>query len=426
MSAWRRATFSCERMATSSMQGICALALLACSGAAAPEARTAPAGPAPEFRRGQLARAIGDTAATIVSAAQRDSAFPGAYLVIGDSRGVLFTGSVGRLDWAASPEPTDETLWDLASLTKVIVPTTLAAQLTEQNALDLDSPVQRYLPGWTGPGKDRVTIRHLLTHTSGLPAFRPYDQQTKDPDSLASLLFNTELERAPGERMVYSDIGAFVLGRVIERVGGERLDILAETRIFRPLRLRHTMFRPPTHLRSRIAPTEIDTLRGGLVRGVVHDERAYYLGGVAAHAGLFGSASDLTRFAVMMLRGGALDGVRILHEETVARFTRYADSSTTNRALGWQKPEHAGMRDRVPSSAWAGSGMTSSAFGHTGFTGTSIAIDPALDVFIILLSNRVNPTRNNPRITPVRRALADAVTGVLREFRTTNINGLPR
>jgi CubicO group peptidase (beta-lactamase class C family) len=182
------------------------------------------------------------------------------------------------------------------------------------------------------------------------------------------------------------------------------------------------MFRPPASVRHRVAPTEIDTLRGGLVHGFVHDERAYYLGGVAAHAGLFGSARDLARFATMMLRGGTLDGARILNPETIARFTAYADSSFSNRALGWQKPNHPALGDTTPGAAWAGRWMTTRAYGHTGFTGTSMAIDPELDLYVILVSNRVNPTRANPRITPVRRRLADAVVSAVRSSRGLTLN----
>jgi CubicO group peptidase (beta-lactamase class C family) len=171
------------------------------------------------------------------------------------------------------------------------------------------------------------------------------------------------------------------------------------------------MFTPPASLRARVAPTEIDSLRGGLVRGAVHDERAYYLGGVAAHAGLFGSAHDLARFAMMMLRGGTLDGARVLEPETVATFTVYADPAYSNRALGWQKRERPDMAFRT-GAAWAGETMSVSSYGHTGFTGTSLGIDPERDLFVILLSNRVNPTRNNPRITAVRVAVTDAVVSV--------------
>lgn len=387
------------RLATSTMQGICALALVAITQVAAAQA--------PSNQRGRkvLGRALTDSLRTVLTAAVADRAFPGAYAIIGDSRGVLAQVGAGRLDWAESARPDDKSVWDLASLTKVVATTTALAQLVESGRVALDSPVVRYVPDWTGGGREAVTVRQLLTHSSGLPSFKPYDTLTKNPDSLAALLFSTPLERRPGERMVYSDIGAFMMGEVIRRVSGETLDGYFERHVARPLKLKETRFTPPRAWRKRVAPSEIDTLRGGLVHGAVHDERAYYLGGVAAHAGLFGSARDLARFATMMLRGGTLDGARILNPATIAQFTAYADSAFSNRGLGWQKP--------AGNSAWAGQFMGSRAFGHTGFTGTSIAIDPDLDLYIILLSNRVNPTRNNPRITDVRRRVADAVVAIV-------------
>jgi CubicO group peptidase (beta-lactamase class C family) len=396
------------RIPAISTQVICTLLLGVVS---APDALRAQDGV--DATRATIGREITDSLRRILSTAVADSAFPGAYAIVGDSRGVLARVGAGRIDWARNAPPPDQhTLWDLASLTKVVATTTAAARLVEQGKLDLDAPVQRYLPEWSGPGKEGVTVRHLLTHTSGLPAFRPYDRQTKNPDSLAALLFGTELERAVGERMVYSDIGAFVLGEIVERVSGAELDEYFVRHVAGPLKLRETMFAPPRALRSRVAPTEIDSVRGGLVRGAVHDERAYYLGGVAAHAGLFGSAHDLARFARMMLRGGSLDGARVLKPETVALFTVYADPAYSNRALGWQKRERPGMPHRT-GAAWAGETMSISAYGHTGFTGTSLGIDPERDLFVILLSNRVNPTRNNPRITAVRVAVTDAVVSVI-------------
>ena len=389
------------RLATSTMQRICTLALVA-------SAQIAAGQPSDAARdRRTVGRTLTDSLRSVLNAAIADRAFPGAYVVVGDSRGILAQVGAGRLNWGKSAKADDKSVWDLASLTKVIATTTALAQLVEAGRVALDAPVERYVPEWTGGGRDAVTIRHLLTHSSGLPAFKPYDTLTQNPDSLASLLLSTPLERQPGERMVYSDIGAFMMGEVIKRVSGETLDAYFDRHVARPLRLRDTRFRPPGKWKKRIAPTEIDTLRGGLVHGAVHDERAYYLGGVAAHAGLFGSARDLARFATMMLRGGTLDGARILAPQTIAQFTAYADSAFSNRALGWQKP--------AGNSAWAGRFMSSKAFGHTGFTGTSLAIDPELDLYIILLSNRVNPTRNNPRITDVRRRVADVVVTTIRE-----------
>jgi CubicO group peptidase (beta-lactamase class C family) len=376
----------------------------------------------PDAPRNELARELRDSVARVMKAAQKNRAFPGAYVVVGDSRGVLAEGSVGHLDWTKSPRPDEHTLWDLASLTKVIGTTSAMMQLVERGVIDIDATVQTYLPDWTGPGQEKVTVRHLLTHRSGLPSFKPYDTLTHDPDSLAQLLYHTPLARAPGERMVYSDIGAMVMGVLVERLTGQRLHQYLAGHLFAPLAMYETMFRPAPYLFERIAPTEVDTLRGGLVRGRVHDERAYYLGGIAAHAGLFSSAFDLERFARMMLHGGALDSARIFAPSTIARFTVYEDSMSHNRGLGWQKPMRRSIADTTLASPWAGHFMSVNAFGHTGFTGTSIAIDPTLDLYIILLSNRVNPSRSNNKIGGVRNRLADAVVTAVRRERGLPLN----
>jgi CubicO group peptidase (beta-lactamase class C family) len=215
--------------------------------------------------------------------------------------------------------------------------------------------------------------------------------------------------------MVNSDIGAFMMGQVVEHVSGEALDVYARRHIFEPLKMRETMFNPPESLWVRVAPTEIDSTRGGLMHGKVHDERAYYLGGVAAHAGLFSTASDVTRFVSMMLRGGLYEGVKVLGARTVQRMTAYADSGRHNRALGWQKPP----------APWAGHLVSSRSYGHTGFTGTSILVDPENNVFVILLSNRVNPTRNNQKIGEVRARIADAVIGAVQAMHQPSTAGAP-
>jgi CubicO group peptidase (beta-lactamase class C family) len=346
-------------------------------------------------------RIVADTIARVLQRAAADGAFPGAVAVVGRRSGVIARASVGRIDWdTAAAIPDERTLWDLASLTKVIGMTSAMMQLVERGLVDLDAPVQHYLPKWTGPNKARVTVRHLLTHTSGLPAFRRYDTLTTNADSIATLLFTEPLDMPPGARMVYSDIGAYLAGRVVERVTGQRLDRYLEERVFGPLDMRDTYYRPPREVLARIAPTEIDTIRGK-IHGTVHDPRAFYLGGVSAHAGLFGSARDLARFAQVYLNDGELGGVRVFRPETIELFTA---RQVADRALGWQKPSGTNS---------AGSLMSERAFGHTGFTGTSIWIDPAQDLFVILLSNRVNPTSVNPRISGVRVAVADAVLSVL-------------
>ncbi|HEY2162833.1 MAG TPA: serine hydrolase domain-containing protein [Gemmatimonadaceae bacterium] len=354
----------------------------------------------------------------VLNRARADSAFPGAFAVVGTHDGILAEYGVGQLDWAPTPKPNEHTLWDLASLTKVVGLTTAVMQLVEQHRVDLNAPLQRYIPEWTGPNKDRVTVRNLLTHTSGLPAFKAYDEITHDPDSLATLMFATPLDTLPGVRMVYSDIGAYMLGRMVERITGQTLDAYVHDHVFAPLKMMETMYKPPASLLPRIAPTEFDPRRGGLVRGKVHDERAYYLGGVSAHAGIFSSAHDLARFARMYLNGGTLDGARVVQPATIAQFTAYTDSTFSNRGIGWQKPDLPGMKFASPSSAWAGHLMSTRAFGHTGFTGTSIAIDPSRDLFVVLLSNRVDPTRNNNKITEGRRQLADSVVSAFDRFRS--------
>ncbi len=351
-----------------------------------------------------VATALADTLRAVLDAAVANGAFPGAYAAIGNHAGIVASYGAGHLDWAASPRPDAHTMWDLASLTKVIGMTSAMMQLVERGKVFLDAPVQRYLPEWRGPHKAEVTVRMLLTHTSGLPAFRAYDKITTNADSIAELMMAERLEALPGRRFVYSDIGAWLAGKIVERVSGQRLDRYLADHVFGPLAMRETMYNPPASLIPRIAPTEVDPRRGGKLRGRVHDERAYYLGGISAHAGLFSSGYDLARFAEMYLNGGELDGVRLFSAGTVAEFTAVQDSAMSDRALGWEKPDGTNS---------AGHYLSPAAFGHTGFTGTSIWIDPAQDLFIVLLTNRVDPTRNNHKIGAVRVTLADAVETVL-------------
>lgn len=361
-----------------------------------------------------LAAAIQDSVRRVLDRGLADSAYPGAFAVVGTHAGVIAEYGSGHLDWAPSPSPDEHTMWDMASLSKVIGMTTAVMQLVADGKLDINAPVQRYLPTWTGPNKEKVLVRHLLTHTGGLPPDQPrgsppYDQITKDPDSIAVLMFNTPLDTLPGGRVVYSDIGAYVLGRLVEQITGQSLDLYLHDHVFEPLGMHETMYRPPIALWPRIAPTELDTIeRHRLVRGMVHDERAYYLGGVSAHAGLFSSGHDMARFARMYLNGGALDGARVLTPETIQKFTT---RQVEDRALGWQKPTGNNS---------AGHLMSEHAFGHTGFTGTSIWIDPDRDIFIVLLTNRVDPTRNNSRVSRVRTALADDVMRIVTHGATTH------
>ena len=343
---------------------------------------------------------LADTLRAILAAGVRDSAFPGAIAVVGTRDGAAVSVAAGRLDWGPSPTPNQSTLWDLASLTKVVGLTTAMMLLTESGDVDLDAPVARYIPEWRGPYKERVTVRHLLTHSSGLPAWRPLYKETGSPAEALALAIATPLDTVPGVRTVYSDLGAILLGQVAERASGMPFETFLGARVFGPLGMRETLFRPPAGLLERIAPTEVDPWRQRHLRGEVHDENAYALGGVSAHAGLFGSARDLVRLARMYLAGGVLDGRRFLSQEVIERFTAVQDTTLSRRAMGWETPNGSNSAGRL---------MSARSFGHTGFTGTSIWIDRDRGVFVILLSNRVNPTREHRRISDVRVAVADAV-----------------
>ena len=346
---------------------------------------------------------LGDTVSAILARAVRDTAFPGAIAVVGTRDGVILQRAAGQLDWAPSPAPDSMTLWDLASLTKVVAATSAMMLLVESRDVELDAPVQRYLPEFTGTHKDLVTVRHLLTHSSGLPAWRPLYKEADGPAQAVALALATPLDTLPGVRMVYSDLGAIVLGLIVSRVSGQPFDRFVAERVFAPLGMTETRFLPPAELRERIAPTEVDPWRQRHLRGEVHDENAYALGGVSAHAGLFSTARDLARLARLYLNAGSLDGVRLISAETIALFTAVQDSTLSRRALGWETPSGSNSAGRF---------MSPRAFGHTGFTGTSLWIDPDNDVFVLLLSNRVNPTREQRRISEVRVALADAVLGL--------------
>lgn len=333
-------------------------------------------------------------------------AFPGAALVIGRRDTVLVQRGYGRLTWSASGAAVsvDSTLYDLASLTKVVATTTAMMLLIERGKIALDAPVSRYLPEVTGA--PAATIRQLLNHTSGLRGTLPLRETADRAAALARVFAETTIV-APGSRVIYSDLNAILLGEVVARVAGEPLETFVTREILGPFGLRQTMYRPPRALHRRVAPTGI--WRGTPVAGQVHDANAAKLGGVAGHAGLFGTAADLGRFARIMLAGGVTpEGKRLLKEETVRLFVAVsvpARQGQSARALGWQ----ALPTDEKESSAGQLFGPKS--FGHTGFTGTSIWIDPDRDVFVVLLTNREYAPRASKPFTilkQVRGGLADA------------------
>jgi CubicO group peptidase (beta-lactamase class C family) len=348
----------------------------------------------------------------LVEAAVGEGVFPGAALVVARDGRTALARPFGRLTYAPdSPPVTLGTRYDLASLTKVIVTTTLSMQLVEAGALDLDGRVSAYLPDFAvdGPEKATITVRDLLAHCSGMPPtfpghFPAYSTATglaRDRGQIVAAAIRTSLDPPPRTRVAYSDLGAIVLGAAIERVAGSRLDRLADERILGPLGLTSTGYNPAPGDWPRIAPTEDDPWRGRIVQGEVHDECAWAMGGVSAHAGLFGNAPDLTVFGQTLLDGGASAGSRIVREETIARFTtRDLRVPGSDRALGWQM---------ASSDNSAGPDLSPESFGHTGFTGTSLWIDPARRLVVVLLSNRVHPRRENTRIIEFRPVLHTAI-----------------
>lgn len=335
--------------------------------------------------------------------------FPGAVAAWGRRNGPARLAVAGRLTYdAAAPAVREDTLYDLASLTKVVVTTTLAAQLVERALLALDEPASARLPDFRATLGNGVTVGHLLDHSSGLPAHLPLYLDTAGPAAYRASLAQVALEAAPGTRIAYSDLGFLVLGLLLEQAGGAGLEELARTSVLGPLGLRDTLYRPPAGLRARIAPTEDCPWRGRRLQGEVHDENAWALGGVAPHAGLFGGARDLGRFARCLLDGGELDGARLVRPETLELFARRTGRPPgSSRALGWDTPSGE--------SSSAGSRLGPRAFGHTGFTGTSLWLDPAAGLYVVLLSNRVHPTRaaGVEAIRAVRRAVADAAVADL-------------
>ena len=327
--------------------------------------------------------------------------YPGASVVVGRKGATVWEKGFGKLSWSpvSSNVDADKTIYDIASLSKVVGTTTAIMILYDEKKVDLDAPVFRYLPAFSGGLKDQVTVRELLTHRSGLPAGRDLWRVARSPQEARDMVLSSSLVYAPGSNYVYSDLGADVLGMIVEKVSGERLDIFLERRVFGPLGMRDTFYRPADSVRYRIAPTEVTPPRGYPLQGEVHDENAYALGGIAGHAGLFSTAADLSIFAQMMLSGGTYDGVHIMSEPTVALFTR---RTAGHRALGW---------DTADGDYGSGQYLTQRAYGHTGFTGTSIWIDPDREMFVILLTNRVHAAKaRHPGkiIMDVRADLSDA------------------
>jgi CubicO group peptidase (beta-lactamase class C family) len=366
----------------------------------------------------------------LVDEAIRRKAFPGAALAVTLGGELVAWRAFGRFTYEAdSPEVKPGTVWDLASLTKPLATTAMAMLLWERGKLSLETAVARLLPEFAdapvlaeqGPGgeeldaerkaEDRdaeqaawrqaVTVRMLLAHSSGLPAHRKLYLEAQGRKAVTTAAMRLRLEAAPMQRALYSDIGFILLGELLERIAGERLDSFCQREVLLPLNI-NLRFVPQLAIRKHIPPTVHDRLyRGRAIQGEVNDENASAMGGIAGHAGLFGDACSVARFAACMLRGGA----PIFQAGTVSLFTsRQAKPQGSSRALGWDTPS-------APSQS--GTRFSERSFGHLGYTGTSLWCDPERGLSVTLLTNRTWPDARNQAIKEVRPPLHDAILGAL-------------
>ena len=347
---------------------------------------------------------------SIINAAIADSAFPDAVLLVQKDGKIIHEKAYGYYTYdPSSGKVTVNTMYDLASLTKVTATTTATMICYDRGLFKLDDKVAKYLPKFGVNGKENVTIRNLLLHDSGLrpdiPSYKAFDSVKNKEHEVMNEIFNDTLVYPTGSKMVYSDLNFILMGKIIEKVTGKTLDKFCEKNIFKPLGMNSTMFNPPSSLVSRIAPTEYDNYwRHRQIRGTVHDETSQLLGGVAGHAGLFSTAGDLAKLLQMLLQKGKYNGKRYIKASTVEMFVK-KQSDLSTRALGWdtKSPEHSS----------AGHLFSDISYGHTGFTGTSLWTDPTRNLFVVFLTNRVYPTRKDLKILRVRPLVHDAVIEAL-------------
>lgn len=351
----------------------------------------------------QAAPALGAAAVDpIVRDGVRAGAYPGAVVAIGTADSVLYLNGYGRLTWSPESARADaeSTLYDLASVTKVVATTTALMLLVDRGKVALDAPVVRYLPEFAGSGTAAISVRQLLAHTSGLRGDLPIAaiRGAADAASLLRLMYGETPRFVAGSRVLYSDINAVLLGEIVHRTTGESLDAFVAREVFTPLGMTQTRYRPPRGVMARIAPTGV--WRGHPVAGVVNDPSAAKLGGVSGNAGVFSTARDVARFAQFVLRGGvAPDGRRLVRAGTLRAFTAraaYFGRGSEARALGWQAVPTG---EQVSS---AGTRFGPHSIGHTGWTGTSLWIDPDRGVFVVLLTNRAFAPRSREPFTVVK------------------------
>ncbi|UJL45937.1 beta-lactamase family protein [Virgibacillus sp. NKC19-16] len=354
-----------------------------------------------------------------------DRYMPGAVTLVARSGTIVKEDAYGYAarylddDFTEMENPVEmqtDTIFDLASITKVFT-ATAAMHLYEQGAFNLDDPVAEYIPEFAQNGKSDVTIRQLLTHTSGFPAWIPLYQTTDSREEAYAEVFSTALEHEPGTHYGYSDLNMITIGALIEQISGKRLDQYIQTYITEPLGMANTMFNPPESLKNRIAATEYQPqTEREIVWGEVHDENAWAMDGIAGHAGLFSTAQDLAVFVQMILNDGQYDGTRILKTETVEKMetNQLPDFPGNAHSLAWELNQDWYM----------GALSEPSTLGHTGFTGTSIVISPSKDAVAILLTNKVHPTREAPSTNPLRQAVAQKTADAINAWSAHAMNEL--
>lgn len=338
--------------------------------------------------------------------AVKDGVFPGAVALVGYKGNIIYHNAVGNFIYEeSSVKMTTDAIFDLASVSKVVGTTSAAMMLVDEGKIALDDKVSKYLTGFEVNGKENITIRNLLLHNSGFVAWIPYYKKYSTKKEIIDDIMNQSLSYPTGTKMEYSDLGMITLQLVIEKVSGKSLDKFLEEKLFAPLKMYRTMYNPPAELWYYIPPTEVDDYwRNTTVKGIVHDETAAMLGGVAGHAGLFSTASDLAIYFQMMLQKGSYGGKKYFSSELIENWTtKQSDLST--RGLGWDT--------KSPNGSSAGSLFSNNSYGHTGFTGTSVWVDKERELFVILLSNRVYPTRENKKIISFRPKFHDTIINVI-------------
>lgn len=338
----------------------------------------------------------------VMTKAVSDSAFPGGVVLVGHNGKILFEKAFGRFTYDNNSTPmTLDAMFDMASVSKVVGTTSAAMLLYDQGKLNLDDNITKFFPDYGVNGKDKIVIRNFLLHNSGLPAYIPFYLKLKTPAQVWDSIRHLKPDYVTGTKYIYSCLGMISMQKVIEKISGKGMDIFLKENLYDQLGMKRTMYNPPAELINQCAPTEVDKYwRMTTVQGKVHDEAAYLLGGVSGNAGLFSTAVDLAIFCQMMLNKGFYNGKQYIKASTIEEWTK-KQTSQSSRGLGWDTNENGETS--------AGKNFSFTTFGHTGFTGTSLFIDREKDLFAIILTNRVYPTRENGKITKIRHLVHDAV-----------------